>query len=96
MQLALGFVHARSTASRLQRAINFTAPSTPFPQHTCTHHTLHPLSPLLPSPRYGPGCNTLFDYKISMLVCGGNGPSGSKSIIKKFLEYRKGAACACG
>ena len=93
VQLALGSCMHGSTASRLQWAINFTAPST---QHICTHHTLHPISPLLLSPRYGPGCNTLFDYKISMLVCGGNGPSGSKSIIKKFLEYRKGAACACG
>ena len=49
--------------------------------------------------RYGPAHNSqlLFDYKISTLVCAGEGgPHCAKAIVKKFLEYRKGSSCHCG
>ena len=39
----------------------------------------------------------IYDYKVSTLVCGGgDGPHVAKAIVKKFLEFRKGAACHCG
>lgn len=38
----------------------------------------------------------LFKYKISALICGGEGPHAAKAIIKKFLDYRKTVACHCG
>ena len=38
----------------------------------------------------------LFKYKISTLVCAGEGPHAAKAIIKKFLDYRKTVACHCG
>ena len=84
-------MHAHSRL-HVGQIIRFHCNPPPHTHNTCAHITPHNVPPH----RYGPGCNILFDYKISVLVCGGNGPYGSKSIIKKFLEYRKGAACACG
>ena len=49
--------------------------------------------------RYGPTdvTNMIYDYKVSTLVCGGgDGPHVAKAIVKKFLEFRKGAVCHCG
>lgn len=49
--------------------------------------------------RYGPKdiSMMIYDYKVSTLVCGGgDGPHIAKAIVKKFLEFRKGAVCHCG
>ena len=46
--------------------------------------------------RYGVGANVVFDYKVAVLVCGGDGPLTCRSIIQTFLEYRKGSSCRCG
>ena len=49
--------------------------------------------------RYGPKdiSMMIYDYKVSTLVCGGgDGPHVAKAIVKKFLEFRKGAVCHCG
>eukprot|EP00731_Ephydatia_muelleri_P027882 Em0019g755a len=45
---------------------------------------------------YGPGSNSVFDYKISALVCAGDGPHASKSLLSKLLQYRKHNSCLCG
>ena len=45
---------------------------------------------------YGLGSDLVFDYKISVLVCGGNGPHASKSLLSKLLQYRKHNSCLCG
>ena len=49
--------------------------------------------------RYGPKdiSMMIYNYKVSTLVCGGgDGPHVAKAIVKKFLEFRKGAVCHCG
>ena len=84
-------------ASMVGRVVD---PTTNYKHHVCILSIEHIFKSLFDATcRYGPKdiSMMIYDYKVSTLVCGGgDGPHVAKAIVKKFLEFRKGAVCHCG